>query len=293
MTFPQPDFAAGSYDAAAVHRQGHAPVSYGNGDDAMNVRFYEREVELGFASQQAGRPIHETRVYVEMIPPGSNGKFRVDREAHDGDKRRFPRHWAAFEQNRKDPQIIGTLLTSCHFIDRARAADLKSVGIHTAEQLASLDDAALQRLGPGYRPLKEQAFAYCEEAKNAAPMMRLAAENSHLRDQVVALTAQTSEQARRIEALEREKLYQQPQGLSLDQQRRLDEEVAASVQGATGHAQAPFFDKKNLPDPYEAYRATLPPASVPAPAAQKPRRPHRRTRPLPTPDKPANQEQTP
>lgn len=291
MTGFQPtEFSNPQFDHGAVHRHGHAPVRYGGADDALYVVFYERAVELGFASEQAGRPIHEMRTYVKMVAPGSNGKTINDREANASDKQRFPRHWAAYQENKKDPQIIGTPLSSCTFIDRALAEDFRAVGIHTAEQLASLDDGMLQRLGPGYRQHKAKAAAYCEEATKQAPLMRLAAENDAQKQQIANLSAANAEMMRRLEVLERTQLYQQPQQPPPHVQEQIEREVDIPRE------KRPFFSPDQIPDPSAAYRehamAPSPPfQAAPKPRAAKKRRAHRRTKPSkPTPAEPATQE---
>ena len=262
------DFASPTSIDPRVHQQGFGAVRYGNADDSMLVTFYEREIELGFQSSQAGRPVHETRIYVRMVPPGSNGKYELNREATEEDKRRFPRHWAAFENNRKDPGIIGTPLSSCTFIDRAKAADLWSVNIKTVEQLASLDDAALGRLGPGYRHLKAQAHTYLEDAAKQAPLARVTAELEDAKQQVQNLSATNAEMMRRLEVLERERLYSQPQPPPQHVQAQIEAEVNQA------HPR-PFFGDMQVPDAREAFKSHMP---APQPATETPAQ-RRRGRP--------------
>ena len=242
------DFAAPQFDHQAVHRHGHAPVTYGGADDALWVEFYPRQVVLGFASEQAGREVHEERVYVKIIAPGSNGKTVTDREAHKGDQMRFPRQWAFYQDKNKDVSIIGTPLTECTFINRTLAEDLKSVKIVTVEQLASLDDNMLQRLGPGYRQHKAKAVAYLDHAKQQAPVAKLAAENEALKQQVESLSGANADMMRRLEVLERTQLYQQPQQPPPHVQEQIERDV-----GQQPREQKPFFSLDQIPDARQAY----------------------------------------
>jgi len=244
-----------------VHTQGYGAVTYGGADDALWVEFYPRQVELGFASEQAGRPIYEERTYVKIVAPGSNGKTVNDREANESDKRRFPRHWAFYQDKNKDTSIIGTPLTECTFITRTLAEELKAVKIYTAEQLASLGDDMLMRLGPGFRAHKAKAVAHLDAAKTQAPIAKLAAENEALKQHNENLTNAVNDLMRRVEVMEREKQYQQPQQLPQHQQEQIEREVPLAPQ-----ERRPFFDTSQIPDARAAYQAqgVMPPPALPS-----------------------------
>ncbi|ESX44281.1 hypothetical protein X764_03720 [Mesorhizobium sp. LSHC440A00] len=66
---------------------------------------------------------------------------------------------------------------------------MKALGVHTVEQLASLDGTPLKQLGMGGRELKNQAQAYLDNAAGSADIVNLAA-------QVAALTQQLADERR-------------------------------------------------------------------------------------------------
>ena len=78
---------------------------------------------------------------------------------------RFPGAWEDF-QRRKDqaapmpaelPEIKGTPIDRADFIVRDKLAWLKLQGFSTVEQIAAIDDAQMQKLGPGARTWKKKA----------------------------------------------------------------------------------------------------------------------------------------
>lgn len=168
-----------------VHSQGHGVVSYGRPDDQQYVRFFEKVVEDGVKSAEAGRPVHKILDYVEIGAPAAKNRFAGP--ATDQHKQRFPQHWANYEANRQNPAVVGTALEHCTFLDRATCEDLRALKILTAEQLASLDDAACSRIGPLARNWKAQAEAFLKTATDTAFATRQAAENAEMKAELQAL----------------------------------------------------------------------------------------------------------
>lgn len=58
----------------------------------------------------------------------------------------------------------GTPLEALTFVNAGKRLELKALGVHTVEALASIDGQPLKQLGMGGRDLKNQAIAYLEEA---------------------------------------------------------------------------------------------------------------------------------
>ena len=79
-----------------------------NGDDTLYVQFFTSPVKMDFRSEEEGRPIYEERLHVRIQAPGDNLNV-VEREAHEGDKIRFPRQWMAY-QVRQTEAVEGTPL---------------------------------------------------------------------------------------------------------------------------------------------------------------------------------------
>lgn len=99
----------------------------------------------------------EGRDMVEITVIGDKNSFitKVD-ESH---KQRFPLEWEAFESGDGKVDYGGTPLTDLEGIDAAFAASLALKGIHNAEGLAGLSDAAAKALGMGIVTLRKKAQA--------------------------------------------------------------------------------------------------------------------------------------
>lgn len=119
--------------------------------------FYNRAVLNKEASDEAGRPIYEDKVYIRIVVPGD--KDEVDRLARDEDKERFPDRWKAFNE-RQEAQATGTPTGVWHEISPSQVAELAAANVTTVDQLALLPDDAVQRLGPGYTDIRKKAQQY-------------------------------------------------------------------------------------------------------------------------------------
>ena len=91
---------------------------------------------------------------------------------------------------------MGTPLSEWSYLSNARAAELKSLSIHTLEALAEVPDTALKRMGMDGRELREKAKVFLEQAQGnaleqrmASEMMELKRQNEELAEQVKALQA--------------------------------------------------------------------------------------------------------
>ena len=62
-------------------------------------------------------------------------------------KEQFAQEWEAFTQGREEVEPEGTPLTDVKGIGKKLAAKMKSNGIHTAEQLAVVNDGGLDAVG--------------------------------------------------------------------------------------------------------------------------------------------------
>lgn len=183
-----PTFGAPVAISPDVHKQGFGQVSYG-ADDALNVRFYYRSCEIPYQSQAQGRPIYEQKVYVEITAPSDGPtKSMLDREATDEDKRRFHKHWSAFQAGNERP-AFGTPLETWPQLDVAAVATMKHHGVHTIEQLAALSDVQIHALQPHGFTWRQQAQAMLAAAKDNAFLTAQAAENADMRKRIEELEA--------------------------------------------------------------------------------------------------------
>ena len=168
----------------------------------LHIEFYTKTVENKKLSKQKGRPIHEDKEYIRIRFVGDIKKEHhapADDKPHRGPdgqgityKELFPRHYEAYLEN-KAVVGEGTPIEELTFITAAKRADLKALNIHTAEGLAGLDGAILERLGMGGRQLKTQAEAWLAKAADTAVETKLAAENEALKDEMERLKGQVAQ----------------------------------------------------------------------------------------------------
>lgn len=168
----------------------------------VHVEFYVEAIENPAKSKTAGRPIFEDQEFIRIRFPGDKNRIHVA-PAHEGYRRDketndwvtyaedYPRHYAAFREH-KEFIGDGTPLSELPFLTEAKRAELRALNVHTAEQLAGLDGAFLQKLGMGARALKTQAEAFIEKASGGAVEARLSAENAALKERLEALSAQVA-----------------------------------------------------------------------------------------------------
>ena len=172
---------------------------------ATIARFFMQRVENEAKSKEAKAIVYDEVEMVEFLIPGDD-KLRPVNFAHEDAgygltfAEKFFEAYARFK-NDDHSQRAGTLLEEWPALSQARAAELKRYNIFTIEDLASLPDTNLNRLGMGGRQLRSEAKAYLAEKKDdkTAGMERELAE---LRDMVKALLAAQQKPAALVEELE-------------------------------------------------------------------------------------------
>lgn len=156
-------FAPIHYDQAAVSRQGWGMANSGPNDEQLVVAFYPFSQLNKFKSNQEGRPVYETKDFVSISHPGETMNV-VKREATEHDKRRFSRHWGAYQQgkNQVPDGIPLTLLfpSSPHIVET-----LRGYNIHVVEQLANLSAHGIGSIGMGAQEWVNGAKRYMERAE--------------------------------------------------------------------------------------------------------------------------------
>lgn len=155
-------------------------VTGGPNRDSAIPRFYMKAVKNEFETQRQGRPIFRDVEYVEINVPGDR-RTVVDRAVTDEHRRRWPREYEAFKAGQELP-VEGTALEEWGGVTRSQVEELRPFKIRTVEQLAALSDDQLGKAVPmsGFS-LREKAQRFLEQAKGAAPMEKLAAENEDLK----------------------------------------------------------------------------------------------------------------
>jgi hypothetical protein len=166
-------------DASGLSRQ-RSP------DDNLSVRFSIEALENPAKSKEAGRPIFDETEIIEIRIPGDADVRK--RAVNEGDRTRFARQYDAWKRNQNQETVSGTPLAAWPMMKRSQVEEAKFFGVHTVEQLANIADVNLQRLGPGWPSLRQQAVDWLKKAEDGALLGKLRAE--------------LEERDRRIDALE-------------------------------------------------------------------------------------------
>lgn len=139
-------------------------------DSLLHVRFYERAVQNNFKTEQEGRPIFDSMVFIEIHTPGNQLNV-IDRPKMRSDEFRFSKQWALYATTHSDdPAKQGTPLSQWPMLNLAMAETLRYMKFFTVEQIAGASDQQLQSIGmtAGMAPLalRAKAKAYLEVAHN-------------------------------------------------------------------------------------------------------------------------------
>lgn len=148
--------------------------------------FYPRAVQNKRKSDEEGRAVFDEIDYVKILVPGDN-KNVIDRKVRDEDKRRWPSQWKRYIEKR-DPEVSGTPLKEWAYLSTSRVAELESLNIFSVQQLATISDDNLPRLGPGARDLVKRARHFLEGDDSAVKELR--ADNQALKDKIQELEGQ-------------------------------------------------------------------------------------------------------
>ena len=146
------------------------------------VEFYRDAVQNNFKSAEAGRPIFDEKDFVRIQTPGDT-RTVIQRVASDQDKQRFPKAWDMFSRGLEIAEE-GTPLEEWQQVTRSQVKELKHVNITTVESLASVSDANIQRLGPGYQQLRERAKQFLESADANAAATEWAREREAMQERI-------------------------------------------------------------------------------------------------------------
>jgi hypothetical protein len=153
-------------------------------------------------SQKEGRPIFEDKEFIEINAPGDKTS-QIFRIATEADKRRFPRHYEAFKSHGNEG-VIGTPLREWQLITRSQAEELACSKIGTVEQLAGINDANMQQVGP-YLALRQLARDWLAKAKADAPAVEMRAQLEKRDNEIETLKGIMKQMGDQIDLLKRQK----------------------------------------------------------------------------------------
>ena len=151
------------------------------------VEFYMESVEFKAESEKAGRPIFKEVPFVRIQHPGDRLNV-LEVKADEHYRRKYAPQWRQFEAGLKG-EVIGTPLAQWPQITKSQCKEAEYFGVRTVENLAEVNDAALQRMGMGWMELRKKARDYLAAAAGQAPISALQAENERLRQEFEALKA--------------------------------------------------------------------------------------------------------
>jgi hypothetical protein len=150
-------------------------------DKKLFVVFFREAVHNEFKSLEAGRPIFDDIDMIRIHTPGS--RDTMVGHAHYGYQQRFPKQWAQYK-NGMEQTVSGTPLNQVPWLTVGQVAELQVMNIKSVEQLAGMPDNVAQKF-MNHQALKQQATAFLEAAKGAAPLLKMQAELAK-RDETIA-----------------------------------------------------------------------------------------------------------
>ena len=151
-------------------------------DENLLVKFFYK------TRPKKGQQPHETPKFIEVeyieIRVAGSRDPQACRPATDGDRQRFPRHYAAFKQRVELPEE-GYPLAEWTMINRSMVETLSFMNVKTVEQLANLNDTHVSGImgGSGF---KRKAQEWLKERNSNDS---LAKENVELRAEMAEMQA--------------------------------------------------------------------------------------------------------
>ena len=206
-------------------------------DRALGVRFYTDKQINQQKSKDAGTAVYDDVEMCEIRIPGTQDVIR--NVVSDKEKSRFPRQYAAFQQDKDQDSAVGTPLTHWPIITTSPGSveTARALGIRTVEQLAQAPDAGIQRLGPGWLDLRKKARTWLLAAKDGAVLNRLHEELAERDRRLAALEQMLNKQAEELAAA-RNGVVPAPAAPAVDMAALIREQVAAAL-AARKPAEAP------------------------------------------------------
>ena len=166
------------------------------------VRFETRPKEDRNASIEAGHYVAKDVDFCVITPPG--GSLVIDREVDDEIKSRYGAQYQAWKNGQEEPEE-GTPIRHWPMLSPAQVENLLACNVRTVEELATLSEQGVQRLGMGGMALRQRAKAWFDAAKNVGALAEkinaLEVENKRLselvQDQSEALEKLNADRPRR------------------------------------------------------------------------------------------------
>lgn len=169
------------------------------GDARLFVRFEKRSRRNAYKSDLEGRPVYEPVDYVRIKQPAERDEWVGPvTEAH---KHRFPRQWEQYqkeaEQTPEGTPVELLFPNEPHVIELM--LDLK---IQTIEQLATITEGGIERLGMQGRKYVTKAQAAMDKSEALKEVTKLTRELADAQDELATLRGANERLQARMQALE-------------------------------------------------------------------------------------------
>lgn len=166
-----------------------------NADSQLAVRFYKRPVEIKDETLAQGRPIFKEMDFITIMTPGDQLNI-IDTIAEERHKRRFPLHWADYQNKTGNHEgFTGTPLSEWPLLTMGQAEELKGIKFYTVEAVANCGDQQLQRIGmiAGMSPyaFRDKAKAFLSVANQTADISKREEEVTQLREENAKIRSET------------------------------------------------------------------------------------------------------
>lgn len=164
-------------------------------------QFNRQPVEDQEASAAAGHPVYREVDYIKKLVPGDTS-FVVHREIrredlNDPELRKAYEHWKRGEE----APTQGLPLEKWPGCTAGQALTLKAVNVRTVEELATVADANIMRLGMGFQTLRQAAQDYLAAAKDNSHITTIRHQMEEQRNQLEATRRQLEEALVELRAL--------------------------------------------------------------------------------------------
>ena len=167
--------------------------------DPCRPVFSEVAVQSG---EVDGRKTYKMVERVQVYMPG-NGLNSPVFNVTDEHRERWPKEYEAFKKG-VEPDLNGTPLEEWAILNKAMVMELKAMHIRTIEDVATLPDTAVQRIGRGGYALRDRALAFLDQAKEQELVTRLTAQDEQHKDEIAVLRRQVEEMGAMLESQQKQ-----------------------------------------------------------------------------------------